>query len=181
MGDTNTVLNVNRLIGCTNKLSRRINRVNRKIKKNSNNTKDIDYINDFLVNTFQEDGNFIVSPYIDINDKTLGNILDNELSRTHNVLEQKLNKENAYLRIGVKGGGCSGFNYVLDLNDKDKVNEEDELIFSEKEVKIICDEKSHLYIDGVTIDYIDAVIGQGFVFNNPNATSTCGCGSSFSA
>lgn len=94
MSDTNTVLNVNRLIGCTNRLNRRINRVNRKIK-NSNNkeNKDIDYINDFLVNTFQEDGSFVVSPYIDINDKTLGSILDNELSRTHNVLEQKLNKE----------------------------------------------------------------------------------------
>jgi len=97
------------------------------------------------------------------------------------IADQKFNEDDTYLRVGVKGGGCSGFSYILDLTQKDKVNEEDEWIFDEKEIKIVCDQKSHLYVDGVTIDFVDEFMGQGFVFSNPNATSTCGCGSSFSA
>ena len=83
-----------------------------------------------------------------------------------------------YLRVGVKGGGCSGFNYSLDLTET--VGENDE-IWNQHGVDVVCDPKSFIYLDGTTVDFKDEVMGRGFVFNNPNATGTCGCGSSFSA
>jgi iron-sulfur cluster assembly protein len=82
------------------------------------------------------------------------------------------------LRVGVKGGGCSGFNYLLDLTETDDESFER---FNEHGVEIICDPKSYLYLNGTVIDYRNEVMGSGFAFNNPNSTSTCGCGSSFSA
>ena len=113
------------------------------------------------------------------------NLTDKAAKQIEEILEsQKLNKENAHLRVGVKGGGCSGFNYVLDLSetdkDKDDISEKNNLVFIEKGIKIVCDEKSYLYLNGVQIDFRDEIMGRGFVFDNPNATSTCGCGSSFS-
>ncbi|GJM25384.1 MAG: hypothetical protein DHS20C16_17990 [Phycisphaerae bacterium] len=84
--------------------------------------------------------------------------------------------EELFLRVGVKGGGCSGFNYTLDLTDQS--NDEDE-VFEQEGIKIVCDPRSYLYLNGVAIDFRDEMMGRGFVFGNPNATSTCGCGSSF--
>jgi iron-sulfur cluster assembly protein len=92
--------------------------------------------------------------------------------------QQELEAENVRLRVGVKGGGCSGFSYILDLTENQK--DTDELV-EQHGVKIICDPKSLLYLGGVTIDFKDELMGRGFVFSNPNASSTCGCGSSFSA
>jgi len=83
------------------------------------------------------------------------------------------------LRVGVKGGGCSGFSYMLDLTEE-PATEMDETLEMHG-VKILIDQKSYLYLNGVEIDFKDEVMGRGFVFKNPNATSTCGCGSSFSA
>lgn len=83
-----------------------------------------------------------------------------------------------FLRVGVKGGGCSGFNYSLDLTET--VNENDER-WGQHDVEVICDPISLQYLAGTTVDFRDEVMGRGFVFNNPNATSSCGCGSSFSA
>jgi iron-sulfur cluster assembly protein len=83
-----------------------------------------------------------------------------------------------YLRVGVKGGGCSGFSYTLDLTET--MSEQDES-WPQHGVDVICDPKSMLYLDGTTVDFKDELMGRGFVFNNPNATSSCGCGSSFSA
>lgn len=94
------------------------------------------------------------------------------------VEQQKLDAEKVYLRLGVKGGGCSGFSYVLDLTEQQ--NEGDEM-FKQHGIKVVCDPKSYLYLNGTTVDFKDEVMGRGFVFNNPNATSSCGCGSSFSA
>ncbi len=82
-----------------------------------------------------------------------------------------------YLRIGVKGGGCSGFSYTLDLTET--LGEQDEQ-WEHHGVQVVCDPKSLLYLEGVTIDFKDELMGRGFVFNNPSATGTCGCGSSFS-
>jgi iron-sulfur cluster assembly protein len=82
------------------------------------------------------------------------------------------------LRVGVKGGGCSGFSYLLDLTEQEKENDEK---FEKHGITLICDAKSYLYLNGVTIDFKDEIMGRGFVFNNPNASGTCGCGSSFSA
>ena len=92
------------------------------------------------------------------------------------IAEQELDAEKVRLRVGVKGGGCSGFSYLLDLTESQKETDE---VFEQHGVKIICDPRSMLYLGGVTIDFKDEIMGRGFVFNNPNATSTCGCGSSF--
>jgi iron-sulfur cluster assembly protein len=94
------------------------------------------------------------------------------------IADQELDPAKVHLRVGVKGGGCSGFSYILDLTET--VKETDEVIEMHG-VRIICDPKSLLYLSGVTVDFKDELMGRGFVFNNPNATSTCGCGSSFSA
>jgi len=82
-----------------------------------------------------------------------------------------------YVRVGVKSGGCSGLSYELDF-DKSK-NDEDKL-FEDNNVKIIVDKKSFLYLIGTTLEYSGGLNGKGFVFNNPNANRTCGCGESFS-
>ncbi len=124
------------------------------------------------------------------------------------VKQQELDPEKIHLRVGVKGGGCSGFSYLLDLtesqNDNDEVWEytytlqpaaakaegageggiataaggegEGEAFV----LRVICDPKSDLYLNGTEIDFKDEIMGRGFVFSNPNATSSCGCGSSFS-
>ena len=95
------------------------------------------------------------------------------------ITEQGMPAEKTSLRVGVRGGGCSGFSYSLDLVE-DEPGESDEVLDSHG-VKILCDMKSYLYLNGTEIDFKDEVMGTGFVFKNPNATSTCGCGSSFSA
>jgi iron-sulfur cluster assembly protein len=85
--------------------------------------------------------------------------------------------QNAFIRVGVKGGGCSGLTYNLEF-DKD-LKEEDKL-FEDKGVKIVVDKKSFLYLVGTELQYTGGLNGKGFVFNNPNANRTCGCGESFS-
>ncbi|MEW5798047.1 MAG: iron-sulfur cluster insertion protein ErpA [Bacteroidota bacterium] len=84
--------------------------------------------------------------------------------------------ENHSLRLGVKGGGCSGLSYVLVFDDNIK---EKDIILEKHGVKIIVDQKSMFYLSGTTLDFTDGLNGRGFVFNNPQATKTCGCGSSF--
>jgi iron-sulfur cluster assembly protein len=95
------------------------------------------------------------------------------------IKDQNLPTDKTFLRVGVKGGGCSGFSYMLDLTEEPKSEMDEE--FESHGVKILCDAKSNLYLDGTEIDFRDEVMGRGFVFKNPNATSTCGCGSSFQA
>lgn len=140
------------------------------------------------------------------------------------VRQQGLDADKIRLRVGVKGGGCSGFSYLLDLTEVQKDNDEmweypfvlapagpkaNGIGISAPSaaaangsssnggtatatatatgsgepftLKVICDPKSYLYLNGTAIDFKDELMGRGFVFNNPNATSSCGCGSSFSA
>ena len=94
------------------------------------------------------------------------------------IQQQSLDAEKTYLRLGVKGGGCSGFSYTLDLTESVGENDEQWDIHG---IKVICDPKSNIYLEGTQLDFKDEIMGLGFVFNNPNATHTCGCGSSFSA
>ncbi len=94
------------------------------------------------------------------------------------IQQQELDAEKIRLRVGVKGGGCSGFSYLLDLTETQKETDE---VVEQHGIKVIIDPKSLLYLGGTTIDFKDEIMGRGFVFNNPNATSSCGCGSSFSA
>ena len=82
-----------------------------------------------------------------------------------------------YVRVGVKSGGCSGLSYDLKF---DKIQAEDDKVFEANDIKIIVDKKSFLYLIGTTLEYSGGLNGTGFVFNNPNANRTCGCGESFS-
>lgn len=95
------------------------------------------------------------------------------------IKQQELPEEQTKLRVGVKGGGCSGFSYMLDLTEETKSEADEEM--DSQGIKILCDMKSLLYLNGTEIDFKDEVMGRGFVFKNPNATSSCGCGSSFTA
>ncbi len=82
-----------------------------------------------------------------------------------------------YIRVGVKSGGCSGLEYVLKF-DNEKTDSDQ--IFEDNGIKIIVDKKSVLYLAGTILDFSAGLNGKGFVFNNPNANRTCGCGESFS-
>lgn len=82
-----------------------------------------------------------------------------------------------FVRVGVKSGGCSGLSYDLKFDSSKK---EEDKIFENNNVKIIVDKKSFLYLVGTTLDYSGGLNGTGFVFKNPNANRTCGCGESFS-
>ena len=82
-----------------------------------------------------------------------------------------------YVRVGVKSGGCSGLSYDLKFDNE---KEEEDKVFEDNGVKIIVDKKSFLYLIGTTLEYSGGLNGTGFVFNNPNANRTCGCGESFS-
>ena len=82
-----------------------------------------------------------------------------------------------FVRVGVKSGGCSGLSY--ELNFDHSLGENDKL-FEDQEVKIAIDKKSFLYLVGTTLEFSGGLNGKGFVFNNPNANRTCGCGESFS-
>lgn len=81
------------------------------------------------------------------------------------------------LRVGVKGGGCSGFSYTLGFDDK--ITETDQIAEID-DVKVACDPKSFLYLSGTQIDFEESLMGRGFKFGNPNAAKSCGCGESFS-
>lgn len=87
-------------------------------------------------------------------------------------------KQDWGIRLGVKGGGCSGLEYIMNIEEKpkdnDKINEIDG-------VKVFTDPKSYLYLNGLELDFSNDLMGGGFRFNNPNATQTCSCGQSFSA
>ncbi len=82
-----------------------------------------------------------------------------------------------FLRVAVKGGGCSGFQYAMDLTDSKGEFDEETLSHG---IRIISDPKSLLFLDGTKIDFKDELMGRSFVFQNPNASKSCGCGSSFS-
>lgn len=82
-----------------------------------------------------------------------------------------------YVRVGVKSGGCSGLSYELKFDDR--ISETDK-VFEDNAIRIIVDKKSFLYLVGTVLEYSGGLNGKGFVFNNPNAQRTCGCGESFS-
>jgi len=97
--------------------------------------------------------------------------------KIRSVFDKQHMPEGSCLRVGVKGGGCSGFTYTLDVTDKPA---EDDELFTSHEVNVVCDPKSYLYLNGTEVDYSDDLLKGGFVFNNPNAKKGCNCGASFS-
>jgi iron-sulfur cluster assembly accessory protein len=82
------------------------------------------------------------------------------------------------LRVAVVGGGCSGFSYHMAFENQ--VNQDSDNVYDFDGLQVLVDQMSEMYLDGVSIDYIESLEGSGFKFNNPNVKSTCGCGSSFS-
>jgi iron-sulfur cluster assembly protein len=96
---------------------------------------------------------------------------------TELMIEEKINTETHHLRVGVKGGGCSGLSYVMDFDDT--IEPTDEVIDLEV-LKVVIDRKSVLYLYGTELQYSSGLNGKGFQWANPNAGRTCGCGESFS-
>ena len=90
--------------------------------------------------------------------------------------EQNVSEEHG-LRVGVKGGGCSGFSYVLGFDSK----KENDDVYQIKGLKVFMEKAHAIYLIGIEIDWLDGLNNRGFTFNNPNAKDTCGCGTSFSA
>ncbi|MCE2864086.1 MAG: iron-sulfur cluster insertion protein ErpA [Flavobacteriia bacterium] len=86
-------------------------------------------------------------------------------------------KEGYFIRVGVQGGGCSGLMYQLTFDNQEN---EGDMSFENNGVKVVVDKKSYLYLVGTTLDFSGGLNGKGFVFQNPNADRTCGCGESFS-
>lgn len=97
-------------------------------------------------------------------------------AKVREIMERE-NKSEWMLRMGVRGGGCSGFQYMLGFDNQ--TSDADE-VFAQDGITLVCDTRSYLYLNGTEIDYEDGLNGSGFVFKNPNAAKSCGCGQSFS-
>ena len=93
------------------------------------------------------------------------------------MTEEGFDASKDYVRVGVKSGGCSGLSYELNF---DHSMEASDKVFEDNAIRILVDKKSFLYLVGTTLEYSGGLNGKGFVFNNPNAQRTCGCGESFS-
>ncbi len=104
-------------------------------------------------------------------------LTDRAARKVAHIFEQNTMPPNSCIRIGVKGGGCSGFSYTLDVTAEPA---DDDEVFTSNDVRIVCDLKSYLYLNGTEVDYEDHLVQGGFKFNNPNASKSCGCGVSFS-
>lgn len=94
-----------------------------------------------------------------------------------NLMKEENRPADSFIRVGVEGGGCSGLSYKLEFDNTIK---EGDQMFEDKGIKIVVDRKSFLYLVGTELQYTGGLNGKGFVFNNPNASRTCGCGESFS-
>lgn len=92
------------------------------------------------------------------------------------LIKEEGHTKEAFIRVGVNSGGCSGLSYDLKI---DKKTNEDDKIFEDNGIKIVVNKKSFFYLIGTTLEYSGGLNGKGFVFNNPNASRTCGCGESF--
>jgi iron-sulfur cluster assembly accessory protein len=104
-------------------------------------------------------------------------ITDGARDKIKSIIQEK-NLLGQHLRLSIRGGGCSGFTYEMDFTDRtDKYDKTEEV----NGVKLAIDQKSYLYLKGMTVDYTDSLMYSGFVFHNPNAKTTCGCGTSFNA
>lgn len=104
-------------------------------------------------------------------------VSENAKKQAIRLMDEGDSPNDSFIRVGVKGGGCSGLSYDLTF---DNVLTDDDKVFEDKGVKIVCDKKSILYLAGTELDFSGGLNGKGFIFKNPNANRTCGCGESFS-
>lgn len=104
-------------------------------------------------------------------------VTENAKSHALHLIKEENRPENTFIRVGVEGGGCSGLSYKLEF---DNTMKEGDQSFEDKGIRIVVDRKSFLYLVGTELEYTGGLNGKGFVFNNPNASRTCGCGESFS-
>jgi len=108
-------------------------------------------------------------------------ITNNAIEQISNLLKGQIDKK--ALRVGVRSGGCSGMSYTMDFIGGNEINPDDKVydysLNSDQSFQVVCDPKSLLYIYGMQLDFSKELIGGGFNFVNPNASQTCGCGSSF--
>ena len=102
-------------------------------------------------------------------------VSDNAKEKLLSLMSEHAEKKD-FVRVGVKSGGCSGLSYNLDFDSKMLENDK---LFEHNEIKLLVDKKSYLYLIGTTLNYSGGLNGKGFVFENPNASRTCGCGESF--
>ncbi len=103
-------------------------------------------------------------------------LTDSAIKEIKTLLEAQSEGEQ-FLRVGVKGGGCAGLSYIIEFDSKG----DDDMVFDFEGIHVLVDKKHALYVSGMEVDYQHGLNDRGFIFNNPNATSTCGCGTSFSA
>lgn len=103
-------------------------------------------------------------------------VTDNAVHKVQSLVEEEQNQA-LFLRVYVTGGGCSGFQYGFSFDEK---LAEDDTIVEKDDIKVVLDSLSYQYLVGSEVDYEEGLEGSRFVINNPNATSTCGCGASFS-
>jgi iron-sulfur cluster assembly protein len=111
-----------------------------------------------------------------LKDKVMITVTDSAREQAIHLMEED-GKPNLFIRVGVEGGGCSGLTYQLAF---DNIEKEGDKSFEDNGVKVVVDKKSYLYLIGTSLDFSGGLNGKGFVFNNPNAGRTCGCGESFS-
>lgn len=103
-------------------------------------------------------------------------ITEKAIKQVKRIRDENNIPENHALRIGVKGGGCSGMTYQMNFDSDTK---DGDTIIEKEGIKLVVDGKSLFYLSGTVLDFSDGLNGRGFMFNNPNATKTCGCGESF--
>lgn len=103
-------------------------------------------------------------------------ITETATAKVHQLMKEENMGADYFVRVSVKGGGCSGLSYDLDFDNERKESDQE---FINGDVKIVCDLKSYLYLAGTELDFSDGLNGKGFAFINPNAKRTCGCGESF--
>jgi len=111
-----------------------------------------------------------------LDEGTLVNITDKAKAEIRAIFEREENQGDVGLRLGVVGGGCSGLSYQMEFSQR----RPDDSVIECGEFRVFLDPKSTIYLKGITLDFQDGLQGKGFVFGNPNATNTCGCGESFS-
>ncbi len=104
-------------------------------------------------------------------------VSENAKEHALRLMKEENRPADSFIRVGVEGGGCSGLSYKLEFDNQLR---EGDQAFEDKGIKVVVDRKSFLYLVGTELEYTGGLNGKGFVFNNPNASRTCGCGESFS-